>query len=75
LFRATMCSSSEGQLYKYNFWYNHSLLVVIRYAGQDGQDFVMQNKQNKYINTRTSKRNCIRTMQLYGIIKPVGVPS
>ena len=31
----------------------------------------MQNKQNMYTNTRTSKQNCIRTMQLYGIIKPV----
>jgi len=33
--------------------------------------FVMQNKPNSYINTRTSKRNCIRTMQLSGIIKSV----
>jgi hypothetical protein len=34
MFRATMSSSSGGQLYEYNFWYNHSVLV--RYAGQDG---------------------------------------
>jgi len=33
MFRATMCSSSEGQLYEYNIWYNHSLLVAIRTAG------------------------------------------
>jgi len=31
-----MCSSSGGQLYEYNFWYNHCVLVAIRYAGQDG---------------------------------------
>ena len=36
MFRATMCSSSGGQLYEYNFWYNHSVLVAVRYAGQDG---------------------------------------
>jgi len=24
MFQATMCSSSGGQLYEYNFWYNHS---------------------------------------------------
>jgi len=27
MFRATMCSSSGGQLYEYNFWYNQSVLV------------------------------------------------
>jgi len=27
MFRATMFSSSGGQLYEYNFWYNHSVLV------------------------------------------------
>jgi len=31
----------------------------------------MRNRQNKYISTRTSKRNCRRTVQLSGIIKPV----
>jgi hypothetical protein len=35
MFRVTMCSSSGGQLYEYNFWYNHSVLVAFRYAGQD----------------------------------------
>jgi hypothetical protein len=34
MFRATMCSSSGGQLYEYNFWYNHCVLVAVRYAGQ-----------------------------------------
>ena len=34
MFRATLCSSSGGQLYLYNFWYNYSVLVVVRYAGQ-----------------------------------------
>jgi len=35
------------------------------------RNLVMQNKQNKYTNTRTSKQNCITTMQLSAIIKPV----
>ena len=30
-----MCLSSGWQLYEYNFWYNHSVLVAIRYAGLD----------------------------------------
>jgi len=33
MFRATICSSS-GQLYGYNFWYIHSVLVAVQYAGQ-----------------------------------------
>jgi hypothetical protein len=40
IFRATMSSSSGGQLYEYNFWYNHSVLVTIRYAGQGGTAFL-----------------------------------
>jgi len=36
MFRATMCSSSGEQLYEYNIWYDHSVLVAVRYAGQDG---------------------------------------
>ena len=35
MFQATMCSSSGEQLYEYNFWYNHSVSVAVRYAGQD----------------------------------------
>jgi len=33
MFRAIMCSSSGGQLYWYNFWCNHSVLVAVRYTG------------------------------------------
>jgi hypothetical protein len=40
MFRATMCSSSGGQLYEYNIWYNHSVLVAVRYAGQDGSSIL-----------------------------------
>jgi hypothetical protein len=32
MFRATLCSSSGGQLYEYNFWYNHSVIVAVRYT-------------------------------------------
>jgi len=35
MFQTTLCSSSEGQLYEYNIWYNHSVLVAVWYAGQD----------------------------------------
>jgi len=31
--------SSGGQLYKYNFWYNYSVLVAVRHAGQEGIPF------------------------------------
>jgi hypothetical protein len=31
MFRATLCSFSGGQLYEYNFWYNHSVLAAVRY--------------------------------------------
>jgi hypothetical protein len=27
-----MCSSSGGQLYEYNFWYNHSVLVAVQWT-------------------------------------------
>jgi len=37
MFRATPCSSSGGQLCEYNFLYNHSGLVGVRYAGRWGQ--------------------------------------
>jgi len=33
MFRSTMCSSSGGELYEYNFWYNHSVLVAVRHDG------------------------------------------
>jgi len=36
MFRATLCSSPGGQLYSYDFWYNHCVLVTVRYAGQEG---------------------------------------
>ena len=29
MFRATLCSSSGRQLYEYNIWYNHSVLVAL----------------------------------------------
>jgi len=31
MFRATLCSSSGGQLYLHNFWYNRRVWVAIRY--------------------------------------------
>jgi hypothetical protein len=40
MFRTTICSSSGGQLYECNFWYNHSVLVAVRYAGQEGTECV-----------------------------------
>jgi len=34
MFRVTMCSSSGGQMYEYNFWYNYSVSVAVRYTGR-----------------------------------------
>jgi len=34
MFRVTVCLFSGGQLYEYNFWYNHSVLVAVRYTGR-----------------------------------------
>jgi hypothetical protein len=31
MFRATLCSSSGGQLYLHNFWYNRCVSVTVRY--------------------------------------------
>jgi hypothetical protein len=36
MIRATLYTSSGGQLYEYNFCYNHSVLVAVQHAGQDG---------------------------------------
>jgi hypothetical protein len=36
MFQATLCSSSGGQLYKYNFCYNYCVLVAVWYVGEDG---------------------------------------
>jgi len=62
MFRATVSSSSGGQLYEYNFWYNHSMLVAVRYAGQDGKEFHLHTgrplTQSDYI------RSCIHTIVL-----------
>jgi len=61
MFRATLCSSSGGQLYEYNFWYNHCVLVVVRYAGQVGHLDLHTGRpltQNDYI------RSCIHTTVL-----------
>jgi hypothetical protein len=31
MFRATPCSSAGEKWYEYNIWYNHCVLVVVRY--------------------------------------------
>ena len=45
MFRATLCSSSGGQFYEYNVWYNHSVLVAVRYTGRP----LTQSDSNKRI--------------------------
>jgi len=55
-----MCSSSGGQLYEYNFWYNHSALVAVRYAGQDGT-LVLHHKI-LYFSDRASSYNTGRPL-------------
>jgi hypothetical protein len=49
-----MCSSSGGQLYEYNFWYNHSVLMAVRYAGQDGSASAVYLPE-LYENARSEK--------------------
>jgi hypothetical protein len=49
-------SNSGGQLYEYNFWYNHSVLVAVRYAGEDGTGRPLT--QSDYT------RSCIHTFVL-----------
>jgi hypothetical protein len=51
MFREIMCSSSGGQLYEYNFWYNYPLLVAVRCTGRP-------LTQNDYT------RSCIHTIVL-----------
>jgi len=44
-----MCSSSGGQLYEYNFWYNHCVLVAVRYAGQEGTSADLTVSDNRHM--------------------------
>jgi len=32
-------------MYEYNFWYNHSVLVAVWYAGQDGSSILTSIQQ------------------------------
>ena len=65
MFRATVCSSSGGQMYEYNFWDNHSVLVAVRYAGQDGTHLDLHTgrplTQSDYSDYT---RSCIHTIVL-----------
>ena len=61
MFRPPLCSSSGGQLYEYNFWYNHSVLVAVRYTGRDGTGYLHTGRplaQSDYA------RSCINTVVL-----------
>ena len=58
MFQATMCSSSGGQLYEYNFWYNHSALVAVRCAGQ------IDLHTGKPLTQSDYTRSCIHTVAL-----------
>jgi len=48
MFRATVCSSSGGQLYEYNIWYNYCVLVAVQYTGRP---LTQSNYTRSYINT------------------------
>jgi hypothetical protein len=56
MFRSFKCSSS-GRLV-------HAVLWYVKFANAQQAD--------KYINTRTRKKNCTKPMQRYGIIKQAG---
>ena len=61
-----MCSSSGGQLYEYNFWYNHSVLVAVRYAGQE---FHLDLHTGRPLTQSNYTRSCINPLhaELYPI--------
>ena len=40
MFRALLCSSSGGVLYKYNIWYRHCLWVTVQYTGYEKSPLV-----------------------------------
>jgi len=42
MFRATMCSSSGGQLYQYNIWYNQCVLVAVQYRTATNTQWLYQ---------------------------------
>jgi len=48
MFLATMCSSSGGQLYYY-ILYNHSVLLAVRYASQDGTEFRLDLHNGRFV--------------------------
>jgi len=62
-----MCSSSGGQLYEYNFWYNHSVLVAVRYAGRDGTAFHLDLHTERPLTQNDYTRSCIHTIILLKI--------
>jgi hypothetical protein len=56
MFRATMCSSSGGQLYEYNFWYDVIyLLTSIGLLPSGSTHLHTNNKQNNTNNNRTTQ--------------------
>jgi len=43
MFRATLYSSSGGQLYEYNLWYNHCVLVAVRYRTATNTEYILRS--------------------------------
>jgi len=64
MFPATMCSSSGGLLYEYNFWYNHSVLVAVWYAGQNGTQFHLDLQNGRPLTQSDYNGSCIHTIIL-----------
>jgi len=59
MFRANLCSSSGGQLYSYNFWYNHSVLMAVRYA-----EILIDLHTGRPLTHSNYTRSCINTIIL-----------
>jgi len=77
MFRTLLCSSSGGLncIYtasgtRFNKEIVHQVgkqdYILLRCTVNSTLKFALQNKQKKYIVTRPSKLNCIKTMQLSG---------
>jgi len=49
-------------MYEYNIWYNHSVLVTVRYAGQDGTHLDLHT--GRPLTQINYTRCCINTIVL-----------
>jgi hypothetical protein len=54
MFRASLCSSSGGQLYIYSIWYRHILYAAIQCTDQERTESALGLTQNTFANTQNT---------------------